>query len=509
MTFMQNLAQLIPVFAAKTLVFSGLLLALLAGCASPEPVAEAATAVLTPTYNEALRQDAQQYATEMGITLEEALARLSIQSEESISALQNQLQTHEAETFAGLWLQHQPEYRVVVAFTRDGAETIRRYVAEDSELFKLIELRLAQYSYAQLEADQRAVFQILEQIQQSAAVSVLVMDNHVVLDVTDLAAFEAALTAANHTLPESVVVNAVYEPVGENSPFTITPVPAVFMPQLKQRDAAFMTALLIGDLLVEEGCLRIRDIYTGESRLVIWQADYFLTDNDGVLTILDETGAVVAQVGERVFLGGGEQPSPNEAELRQPLPDSCGGPYWRMGNFLPEEYIPNVAADLPPQMQLYAGGEMGLAFEYPLGWYVHEAGKTLQITPNAQPTWSSFFDPDQPHGGPAFDLLHNLNRLMGPTPLAEIEILLDGFGDGVMVLDPAKPLPHQPHIAVGLYRLADDEEMVLLLGAAANPLPDSSQPVVALSGVVQLDELAEMRLIFETILRTLRPAKAA
>lgn len=45
MAFMQNLAQLIPVFAAKTLVFSGLLLALLTGCASPEPVAEAATAV--------------------------------------------------------------------------------------------------------------------------------------------------------------------------------------------------------------------------------------------------------------------------------------------------------------------------------------------------------------------------------------------------------------------------------------------------------------------------------
>lgn len=288
----------------------------------------------------------------------------------------------------------------------------------------------------------------------------------------------------------------------------ITPVPHVFMPQLKQRDDAFMTALLIGDLVVEAGCLRIRDIYTGESRLVIWQADYFLTDNNGVLAILDETGAVAAQVGERVFLGGGEQPALNETELRQPLPDSCGGPYWRMGNFLPEEYVPNVAADLPPPMQAYAGGELGLAFDYPLGWFVHEAGKSLQITPNAQPTWSSFFDPDQPHGGPTFDLLHNLNRQMGATPLAEIAILLEGFGDGIIALDPAKPLPHQPHIAVGLYRLADDEEMVLLLGAAANPLPDSLQPVVALSGVVRAEELGEMRIVFETILRTLRPADA-
>jgi hypothetical protein len=503
MTFIQNPTRLIPLFAAKATVFL-LLLALLTGCAAPEPVAEGPT----PTHNEAFRQDAQQYATEMGITLEEALARLSKQNEEAISALQNQLQTHEAETFAGLWLQHQPEYRVVVAFTRDGAETIRRYVPEDSDLFPLLDLRSAQYSYAQLKADQRAVSQILEQLQQAAVVSILVMDNHVALEVTDLTTFTASLTAANLTLPERVVVKALYEPVGENPPFAITPAPDVFMPQLKQRDVVFMTALLIGDLLVEEGCLRIRDIYTGESRLVIWQADYFLTDNDGVLAILDETGEIVAQVGERVFLGGGGQPILNEAELRQPLPDSCDGPYWRMGGFLPEEYVPNVSADLPPQMQLYAGGEMGLAFDYPLGWYVHEAGKSLQITPNAQPTWSSFFDPNQPHGGPAFDLLHNLNRQMGATPLAEIEILLEGFGDGVMVLDPAKPLPHQPHIAVGLYRFADDAEMVLLLGAAVNPLPDTPQPAVALSGVVRMDELGKMRIVFETILRTLRPADA-
>lgn len=477
----------------------------LAACA---PIAGKTAVPPTSTSDEALRQDAQQYAAEMGITLEEALARLSIQSETPISILENQLQTQEAETFAGLWLQHQPEYRVVIAFTRDGAETIRRYVAEDSELFPLIELRPAQYSYAQLEADRQAAARILGQIQQMAVVSILVMDNHVALDVTDLAAFEAALTAANLTLPKSVVVNAVYEPVGENPPFAITPAPEVFMPQLKQRDVVSMTALLIGDLVVEEDCLRIRDIYTGESRLVIWQADYFLTDNDGVLTILDETGAVVAQVGERVFLGGGEQPTLNEAELRQPLPDSCGGPYWRMGNFLPEEYIPNVSADLPAPMQTYAGGELGLAFAYPQGWYVHEAGKSLQITPNAQPTWSSFFDPNEPHGGPAFDLLHNLNRQMGATPLAEIAVLLDGFGEGITALDPAKPLPHHPHIVVGLYRLADDAEMVLLLGAAANPLPDSPQPVVALSGVVRAEELAEMRIVFETILRTLRPADA-
>jgi hypothetical protein len=169
----------------------------------------------------------------------------------------------------------------------------------------------------------------------------------------------------------------------------------------------------------------------------------------------------------------------------------------------------SAATDSPPPMQVYESRETGLAFDYPVGWYVHEAGKSLQITPNAQPTWSSFFDPDQPHGGPAFDLLHNLNRQMGATPLAEVAFLLDGFGDGVETLETAVPLADSPNVVMGVYRFTEDETMVLLLGTAVNPLPDSPQPVVALSGVVQLDELAEMRLIFETILRTLRPAEAA
>ena len=169
----------------------------------------------------------------------------------------------------------------------------------------------------------------------------------------------------------------------------------------------------------------------------------------------------------------------------------------------------NAAADSSPQLQVYESKEAGVTFDYPVDWYVHEAGKSLQITPNAQPTWSSFFDPDQPHGGPAFDLLHNLNRQMGATPLAEVAFLLDGYGDGVEALETAVPLADSPNVVLGVYRFTEDEAMVLLLGAAVNPLTDSPQPVVALSGVVKLDELAEMRIIFETILRSLRAAETA
>ena len=452
-------------------------------------------------------QDAQTYADAMGVTLEEALARLDSQNEDAISALQNQLQVNEADTFAGLWLQHEPEYRVVVAFTHDGEETIQKYAAEDSELAQKIEVRPAQYTYAQLEADQQEAFRILNALHLPAAGGIMVMENRVVLDITDRAAFEEALAAANASLPESVVVNTLYEPVGETPPFAITSVPDVFMPQLKQRDVVFMDALLIGELVVEDGCLRVQDSYTEEHTLVIWQADYYLTDNAGILEILDEAGTVRARVGEIVYMGGGEQRAVDDAELRQPIPDECGGPYWRMGEFLPEEYIPNVSADLPATTQSYDGEAMGIAFDYPAGWLVHEAGKALQITPNAQPTWSSFFDPDQPHSGPTFDLLHNLNRQMGETPLAEVETLLSGYGSEVAAIEPTASLAHRPDIVVGVYRFtAAEDGMVLLVGAAPNPIPDSPQPVVALTAVVKQDELEAMRPIFEGILRSLRPA---
>jgi hypothetical protein len=482
-------------------IISILLLALaLTACA---PATQTEPPTTTPS-GEAIRRDAQAYAEQMGVTLEEAIIRLNRQNEGAIGELGNELERHEAATFAGLWLQHQPEYRVVVAFTRDGEETIRRYVAANSDLFPLIELRAAQYSLAQLKADQRTTAQMMETAGLSAAISIDLIENRVVVYATDRAAFDASLSAAGATLPASVFVDVVYEPVGETPPFAITPVPDLFMAQLKQRDAMFMAALLVGELRVEDGCLRVRT--ARDSLLIIWQADYYLTNNNGLLEILDETGAPVAQVGEAVYMGGGGQPEIQLAELREPLPIACGGPYWRMGGFLPEEYIPNVTDDSPPRLETYTDVEIGLAFDYPVGWYLHKTDKMVQISPNAQPVWSSFFDPNEPHGGPYFNLAHNLNRQMAAEPLAEIEYLLEGYAGMIEPLYPAAALRGRSDVALGAYRFVGDEGMVLLVGAAVNPVSGSSQPVVSLTAVVKQTELIEMQAIFAGILRSLRPA---
>ena len=169
----------------------------------------------------------------------------------------------------------------------------------------------------------------------------------------------------------------------------------------------------------------------------------------------------------------------------------------------PADRIESVADAAIDQWQLYTIPDLNLSFAYPAGWYVHEALKALQITPNSQPVWSSFADPNQPNDGPYFDLLYNLNRQMAETPQEEVENILRGYDEEVEDIEPATPLVSRPDVVVGVYRFtAADDGMVLLVGAAANPLEDSPQPTIALVSVVKEDELATMKPIFEAILRS-------
>jgi hypothetical protein len=66
-------------------------------------------------------------AEALGISVDEAVRRFQLQ--EAIGPLGAQLEANEADTFAGLWLQQEPEFRVVVAFTQDGEATMQPYVA--------------------------------------------------------------------------------------------------------------------------------------------------------------------------------------------------------------------------------------------------------------------------------------------------------------------------------------------------------------------------------------------
>ena len=313
-----------------------LLVILLVGCSAPvENSLQTSTPIAQPTAasleaSDALRRDAEMMAEDLGISVDEAIRRLRLQ--DPIGTLGAELERLEADTFAGLWIQHEPEYRVVVAFTRNGEETIRPYV-EDTPLADLIEVRTAQATYEELKAAQQEVHRLLDESGLSLASGINIEENRVELYVTDRSLFDTTLREANIRLPDHVEVITIYEPLGDDIPFAVTPVPTIHFPQLRTRSAAFMEALLVGKLIVKDGCLRVSASEGDRGHLIIWQPDYFLNSNEGVIEILDRNGEVVARVGEEIRMGGGEVALTEnlKRQLREPLPEQCEGPYWLMG----------------------------------------------------------------------------------------------------------------------------------------------------------------------------------
>ena len=101
--------------------------------------------------DDALPEDARAYAAEYGVSGEEALRRLELQ--EDVGDLRAALEANEADTFGDLEILHEPEFRVVAYFTREGEQTIRRYV-EGTPLEAIVETQQVGATLAELEAAQ-------------------------------------------------------------------------------------------------------------------------------------------------------------------------------------------------------------------------------------------------------------------------------------------------------------------------------------------------------------------
>ena len=112
-----------------------------------------------------------------------------------------------------------------------------------------------------------------------------------------------------------------------------TPGPTIFFPQGQEETEDgvrfVMQALLFGELVFEEGSLRVNDADGVPSHLLIWPPDFTLsTENDGI-QILNGGGEVVARVGDQLRISGGAVAGPAYSEL---VPDEYPGPYWIVGD---------------------------------------------------------------------------------------------------------------------------------------------------------------------------------
>jgi len=153
---------------------------------------------------------AEGYAKRYGVSTDEALLRLDLQN--SFPDLESQLESNEAATFAGLWIQHEPEYKIVVAFTRNGDETIKKYSSSiPPKVAPYIEVRTAGKSLAGLLDDQAALVSSLNRQGIRADSRVDVKNNCVSIDIAkeDEARFKAAEQSGELEIPEGTKINVV------------------------------------------------------------------------------------------------------------------------------------------------------------------------------------------------------------------------------------------------------------------------------------------------------------
>jgi hypothetical protein len=181
-------------------------------------------------------------------------------------------------------------------------------------------------TYEELQAIQQETGQVLEGLGLDVSSDINIEKNQVELYVTDIQLFYKTLEQAGVQLPDHMAVIEIYKPLDE-VPFEINPDPSVHFPQLKIRSGSFMEALLYGELVLENGYLRV------DGYLIIWQPDYFVNNNEGTIEILDRNGKVIARVGEGVCMGGGESGRYNILPifLKEPLPEDIEEPFWIQG----------------------------------------------------------------------------------------------------------------------------------------------------------------------------------
>ena len=89
---------------------------------------------------------------------------------------------------------------------------------------------------------------------------------------------------------------------------------------------------LVGELVLENGCFRLRKI-NGYDYLLIWPPTFEMTDDGRGVRITDESGASLSfYVGEDLLIsGGGSRLDHVETIVAQPIPSDCLGPYWLVG----------------------------------------------------------------------------------------------------------------------------------------------------------------------------------
>lgn len=93
------------------------------------------------------------------------------------------------------------------------------------------------------------------------------------------------------------------------------------------------TGELIGQLILVDGCLRIK---SDKAYAPIWPPGYSLNFERGIIQILDVGGRGMAHVGDDIYVDGGETSVRDvlaiDEAMQQKILVNCEGPYWFVGD---------------------------------------------------------------------------------------------------------------------------------------------------------------------------------
>jgi hypothetical protein len=161
-----------------------------------------------PNTDDALVRDAQQYASMNSVDVNEAIRRLQLQ--QVIGDLDTNLSKREVVTLAGLWIQHTPDFRVIVQLTDGKAAAVQPYIA-NGPLAAITEVRTKKASLKQLAADRDITVPIVQRTDIGFDIGTNVQDNVVELYVADVEQLNVALRTIGATLPNTVRLVKVNE----------------------------------------------------------------------------------------------------------------------------------------------------------------------------------------------------------------------------------------------------------------------------------------------------------